>query len=910
MGFIFALITCFLAFSIDKYQRENKSLKNTIKDLTEENKTLKTIVKKLNDYIAGKESGESLNIQNTIGINNREEQVKNAEVVTSEKKETVTYSMPREEVIQKTQQVKNEARVEQRKEYDREKIKNTTILLTGAFLIILAAIILLLSTWNIMPNFIKTVVLFMFAGVFFGISKKAEKMGLNDTSRTFFNLAMAYMPICLISVSLFGLLGEFLSITGDGKFIYLTAVFLAIAGIYYKFSKVKDSKGLYYSSILSQLFTVVLFSLIFEKNINLILLNLSLYNILLMLAPKKDDLMKLLSLVLMYLALSISSIVTLIGACNLLTLLTLSAIFVGFAILINKKPVFASGISMNYTLAMLLLTILQLPILKFSLGVKHLLFIIGIFAILIIEENLLSRSAFKRVKYSNYIIGYISLVITLLISLISKDEVIVKFYIISLLLTGLSIIIYLKYKKEFFAVSMPITFYFFVSSLITHFTSNLNYHANMIAAIMQFIVFKLFAMTNKESRNVLEPTINILLGVIITLIFADFSEAIKNDFGYFLVIFGLYAFSERSSKTKNEEIVYRILSYCSSYFVISSLFELILEKPDTLIAYIPLIISIIAIILENINEEFDDTPNKFIINVSGIISCMFIAATEGIIHGVMLGISGLGILVYNRIRNEKEELDLPVMLTVFLMTLFRDCGEDILEMIFMLIYTGYSTILGVSKRKINFYAIMSYVYLFNFMEMCENGYINTLVFLINSLIYIPYMKVEKERDVFRFLSIASGLAFYLNFVNDFVKVELVSIKLFGWLVFSIYSYKNILVKYIKEIKPIRIITFVVLYLYGMLDSEGMADTMLIMLMQFVIIIYSYNQRLESEFIASIVMLAFNAFLLTASFWFSIPWWIYFIIVGGALISFGIRNESKEKNNNVTLKEMYYKRFKN
>ena len=57
---------------------------------------------------------------------------------------------------------------------EREK-KNNLILIVGSILIILSAIAFLTSTWNIVHNMIKTLVIILMLGVFFTISYVADK---------------------------------------------------------------------------------------------------------------------------------------------------------------------------------------------------------------------------------------------------------------------------------------------------------------------------------------------------------------------------------------------------------------------------------------------------------------------------------------------------------------------------------------------------------------------------------------------------------------------------------------------------------------------------------------------------------------------------------------------------------------
>ena len=101
---------------------------------------------------------------------------------------------------------------------NKQNQRNTLILISGASLVILSAIVFLLSTWNAIPELLKTATLSMLIVVFLGFSKIAKnKFKLNSVANTFYYIALAYIPIVLISISFFKLLGNYLSIYGDGR---------------------------------------------------------------------------------------------------------------------------------------------------------------------------------------------------------------------------------------------------------------------------------------------------------------------------------------------------------------------------------------------------------------------------------------------------------------------------------------------------------------------------------------------------------------------------------------------------------------------------------------------------------------------------------------------------------------------
>ena len=168
-----------------------------------------------------------------------------------------------------------------------KEIKNSLILITGSVLIILSSILFLVSTWYSIHNIIKTLVIFLVLIVFFISSHIADKyLNLKQTSKAFYYIALAYIPIALLSIALFELFGKYLSLYGLGKYIYLSFSSLFVAIIYYYFAKKKDSKLLVVSSYVFQLLTVIFGALMFSESFKLIMLSLIIYNIIFMLLFK------------------------------------------------------------------------------------------------------------------------------------------------------------------------------------------------------------------------------------------------------------------------------------------------------------------------------------------------------------------------------------------------------------------------------------------------------------------------------------------------------------------------------------------------------------------------------------------------------------------------------------------------
>ena len=183
------------------------------------------------------------------------------------------------------------AAAKQRREKIEEERKNSLILTIGSFLIVLAAVTFLMGTWNTIHDIFKTIVLALGIALFLGGSKIAEtRLKITKTARTFFFIAMAYIPLFLLSLSIFGLLGDYLSITGEGRYLYLGFSSIITAIVYYGFYKSKNEKSLFLGSLLAQAGAVVLLSLMISSTLELVLINLLLYNIVLIvvLGMKED----------------------------------------------------------------------------------------------------------------------------------------------------------------------------------------------------------------------------------------------------------------------------------------------------------------------------------------------------------------------------------------------------------------------------------------------------------------------------------------------------------------------------------------------------------------------------------------------------------------------------------------------
>ena len=155
------------------------------------------------------------------------------------------------------------------------KERNITIILSlGIILILLAGIILATSTWDMMSDGVKTSALFMVSILFFIMSRFTEKkLKIIKTSFSFWILGNLFLPVILLSIGFFKLLGTYLSIGGKGQNIYgiiSSAICLIVFG--YSIKKYKNIAFTWITLIDSEiLYWFVLKQLNFSYNIQIIM---------------------------------------------------------------------------------------------------------------------------------------------------------------------------------------------------------------------------------------------------------------------------------------------------------------------------------------------------------------------------------------------------------------------------------------------------------------------------------------------------------------------------------------------------------------------------------------------------------------------------------------------------------------
>lgn len=161
--------------------------------------------------------------------------------------------------------------------------KNITgILIAGVILILLSGIILATSNWSAISNVAKTGLISLVAILFFGISIISSKfLKIEKTSFAFWVLGTLFLPVFVLSSGYFKLLGPYLSIFGEGKYLFgLMGTLVCLPMYIYSYKKYNHRLFLWFTYV--DLTTTVYFLLAsFKLSVDAFYFSITLYNLLL-----------------------------------------------------------------------------------------------------------------------------------------------------------------------------------------------------------------------------------------------------------------------------------------------------------------------------------------------------------------------------------------------------------------------------------------------------------------------------------------------------------------------------------------------------------------------------------------------------------------------------------------------------
>ena len=863
-------------------------------DLKEQNNALKKEIQKLKDII------KKLEISKTTFSESYEESKTNIigedNILSKEAIEKNNiYENKTAELRAKTYE-KEDIRIsdETSTKYDRSSNKNTAILITGAILIVLSAIVFLTSTWNVIPNILKTMVLVLLAFVFAGASKIAKtKLKLEKTASTFYYIAISYIPIVFISISIFKLFGEYLSIYGQGKYIYYAFSCLATALIYWCESKRSDKPNLKLASIVISNFAIAFLVRNFTTNLACTITGAGIFSLVLnFLMQEKDTKYK----ITVFTELIIMSIASLI-CCTFSIVDVINFVVIAFNLrFLSDKEIYTNMALSCVYIALFIAT--NLSILNLDFKIKQIAFLLEIIGMYIYGNNNLKIKEFnEKVSFALGIILYI-------VTIAFKSQVIIPSYVVALLIIVFTIIRH-KNTKECSNLIVLELIVFMINLIISF---NLNWIALSYFGML-FLACSIFENMKKIEilENVdFESYGNLLAATGFAIAVRFDAEFMKQNIIFYLISAAIYMLSYIFSKKD----AYKFVAYIMSNALLYSVCNLL--SINEYLRYVIPTTTILIIIIEKIYENINSKYSSWYKLIATIISAIILNININIIDFVYLSIL---LFTFSKLVNFRKSDELiPIIVFVSLVPgiYFQKifCFSNIdLNIVVSLIVICLITLKSLKINKFNLYTLFSFIYLFlqigviNALFATSNisNYINVFCFIIWSIIQLIYNKNDFVKGVLY----VSLFCLYNIVMKDLNLINITAISLLSYIALLIAISRTIVKKYNGVLsKNIEFIGCTIIYLKALIDIyANQIDGMIFICFLVVVTIFTYIKKYGPIFITTIIAIIVDTLVMTRSFWFSVPWWVYLLCVGSILLVFAMRNEAKENKEKNKLFEI-------
>lgn len=767
---------------------------------------------------------------------------------------------------------------------DYNEIKNNSILITGSILIILAAIIFLTTSWNITSNWLKCIIIFILFLVFLLFSKLAtKKYDLVQTGRAFKYIAFAYLPLSLISLSIFKLIGENFSINGVYQNLYFAISLFLSSGIYYAENTREKDKLISISAIITTILGIIFLIKTFTNSVIIILIGLYIYSYILALLYEKQRYIyseKLLSITntIIFWCLTQLSVFTLIVSLFLgdITIYNFILILMAISLTIyHKKYYNIISMIINYILISLIFISLSVIIGDVYI-VKQLIVLLSIPTMYLYNLLIYKKFSGYSFIYSSLIIGGI-----FLSSIINQESFSISF--ISLFYLILNLITYILVNNNLLRrlLNYFIPFVIEITTLLYIIDYKLNFVLLIIIStiLVALPLIKYFSDYRKEL--ILFPSIVNFITVICLL--PD-----KSFIVMFLVtlLVGIYYLLFMKYENFYKYILFIFINIGLIY--LGNIFA------NNLYAYMISLATIIIIFLDIINDKISDDRNYLVLIICVIISSLLLFQLYtliGFIINMIISFVLVGYFIYKKfnIKYLYIPLFIPAMYSLFSTVLVYN---DVNYMnVLNLILSGVVCLLVIKDNKYFELKVIPYAYIFITYLHSNIVYVPLFAALMTSIIYLIY---SNKKVLFKVLIMLFILLIYYNVLND-LSIDYVFARTSILIIYTIYIFRY-LIKDNKNQKIYEYLSFVFINLISLLSYLNQTDATVFVSFLTIFIIIGYNKKYGPLFITSLIFVVVNVFILTRLFWFSLPWWLYILVLGILLIIFAVSNELNEKNN--------------
>lgn len=471
---------------------------------------------------------------NNINLNNNNTSANNNNINLNNNNVSVSYNninSNNNNVIENNNIV-NYNNVNERKVKEKSDNKINWLFGIGIVLICITYFVLINSTWEIISNTFKCVLVLCASLIFFGASIILQKMiKAPKASMVFWILGLIYVPFALIAIFGMRLLGRYLSFAGPGSAIVLSII--SIVSLVLNLVSVKKYKNQSFVWLfnISEFLTVIFATRIIKPSFDLNILTMTIYSFVAVIIcnkikqnSKSEYIYKNYELCKKIIIILLNIIISLI-AVNLILIkkIDVSLIQIAYILFISALDYYVSMINKKtnwQSIAIGMTIFLVLSIFKYTfhnidLGIY--IFIVELYMLMLTlmqnNDKMLEKSIYLVDIFSSIIVFGISM---LLYSIVSNKIL----FVIGLAILIYNLIKYMNYTgKNNISYLILFTFILFMMNLMNIFVKvdKMNVY-NLVIAISLFIIYVISnIVTNNQIINKLKSA-NIIMIPIITVI--------------------------------------------------------------------------------------------------------------------------------------------------------------------------------------------------------------------------------------------------------------------------------------------------------------------------------------------------------------------------------------------------------
>ncbi len=167
-------------------------------------------------------------------------------------------------------QAKEDMATNENKQMNKDTKRIDLLLKLGTVMILISGVLFTITNWNVVPDFVKVIALFLMSGLFFLLSKFSDTyLKIEKTTFVYSLLAVSFLLLSWIAIGYFQIFSEWFSYQGAGKMLVYSITFLLTGVVCFYLGRKFDKKE--YQSLAIFLFYPVCFSILLFFQIKLIM---------------------------------------------------------------------------------------------------------------------------------------------------------------------------------------------------------------------------------------------------------------------------------------------------------------------------------------------------------------------------------------------------------------------------------------------------------------------------------------------------------------------------------------------------------------------------------------------------------------------------------------------------------------